>query len=61
MLIFISQWLLNLIYSMTKALNGQIPPSKIPNPLFHLSMLFEKPCFNYLFPFNSFPFSFQTF
>ena len=42
MLILISWWLLNLICSMAKAMNGQNS-----QPLLHLSMLFGKPCFNY--------------
>ena len=56
MLILISRWLLNLIFSMRKASNGQISNHLIP-PSLHFSMQFEKHCFNYcLFTFSFSPF-----
>ena len=53
MLILISQWSLNPIWQ--KHWMVKIPPSKIPNPLLHLSMLFGKPCLNYCLFFFLFP------
>ena len=56
MLILISRWLLNLIFSMRKASNGQISNHLIP-PSLHFSMQFGKHCFNYcLFSFSFSPF-----
>ena len=44
MLTLISHWLLNLIWQ--KHWMVKVLPSKNPNPLLHLSMLFGKPCPN---------------
>ena len=46
MLILINWYLLNVVFSMTKALNGQSSPKQnFRSP--HLSMLIEKPCFSF--------------
>ena len=50
MLILIIRCLLNVVLSMTKALNGQSSPKQnFYSP--HLSMLFEKACFSFTLPF----------
>ena len=42
--IFINQYLLNVVFSMTEPLNGQNIPKEYLHS-FHLLMLFEKLCF----------------
>ena len=46
MLILINRWLVNLIWSMIKAMNSQNSFKQNYQPLLHLSMLFVKRCFS---------------